>query len=445
MLSLDSVPTWLIVLVAIYLSLPLVFYYIIPYVFYGDRSTRKRIIIYVLGDLGHSPRMCYHARSFSDKKFQVELCGYVDSKLPDFISNDSNITVHPIPRIAEFGMIRKVIFQVICIIGQLWELRGSDYLLMQNPPCIPILPIVAFYRLTGCKLIIDWHNLAYSILALKFNENQWHPLVLVAWVIEFIFSKAADYHLTVTEAMKKYLVCNFKINEKRCVVLYDRPASQFKPFDSTKENRSNALRQAPFLKGLVPEDFDIEKGDKVIVTSTSFTPDEDIGVLFSALKIYESSVQKFDENLPKILCFVTGKGPLKESFVKEVNDHKWNHVHIEFLWLSSEDYPRLLQLCDYGVSLHKSSSGLDLPMKILDMFGSGLPVMTMNYPTINELVVQDVNGVMFTDRREMHEALIFLMKDSKVNQKLKDGAIAESKNKWEPTWEKSMEQLKIIR
>lgn len=48
----------------------------------------------------------------------------------------------------------------------------------------------------------------------------------------------------------------------------------------------------------------------LLITSTSYTPDEDLGLLLNALQIY--SQKKRDNNkLPDIHLIVTGAGPLK--------------------------------------------------------------------------------------------------------------------------------------
>ena len=51
--------------------------------------------------------------------------------------------------------------------------------ILQNPPSIPTLALVQVAaRLRSSKLIIDWHNLGYTILALKLGNS--HPFVKIA-------------------------------------------------------------------------------------------------------------------------------------------------------------------------------------------------------------------------------------------------------------------------
>src|SRR5581483_5388660 len=56
-----------------------------------------RAAVVVVGDLGRSPRMQYHARALAATGAEVDFVGYEGAPLPTFISANPRIHVHIVP------------------------------------------------------------------------------------------------------------------------------------------------------------------------------------------------------------------------------------------------------------------------------------------------------------------------------------------------------------
>ncbi|KAJ3986328.1 mannosyltransferase [Lentinula detonsa] len=429
-----------------------------------SEHTLRSVAILVLGDIGRSPRMMYHAESFAENGFMTYVIGYGGSKpipalerLPKvelrYLSEPPAILRSlPFVLLAPF----KIIHQITSILRELLIHAGEppEYILVQNPPSIPTLAIVWLVgKIRGSKVIIDWHNLGYSILELKLPKT--HLYVRIAKWFEATFGRVAYAHLFVTEAMRDFLVKEWNLVGEK-VVLHDRPPKHFHRCSAQEIHDLFTKLQTPFsqyksLQNFLPESrtpFSTPLTDRkpspesstatspipdldpisataptyeniqpprlrpdrpaLVVSSTSWTPDEDFGILLDALKQYEQRARELSEadngkKLPKILMAVTGKGPQRDEYMKKINrlQAEWHWVRCISLWLEAEDYPIFLGSADLGVSLHSSSSGRDLPMKVVDMFGCGLPVCALNFECLPELVKDGRNGLVFNNSEEL--------------------------------------------
>uniref|UniRef100_A0A915HZH7 Glycosyltransferase n=1 Tax=Romanomermis culicivorax TaxID=13658 RepID=A0A915HZH7_ROMCU len=71
----------------------------------------------------------------------------------------------------------------------------------------------------------------------------------------------------------------------------------------------------------------------------------------------------------------------------------------------------MLACADLGVSLHYSSSGLDLPMKAVDMLGCALPILSADFLCVRELIDDGKNGFLFENAEKLADLLILLLID----------------------------------
>ncbi|EIW86333.1 glycosyltransferase family 33 protein [Coniophora puteana RWD-64-598 SS2] len=403
--------------------------------------------------------MMYHAESFAKNEFDTYVVGYRGSKPVASLTSLPHVHLtwlHEPPRILSMlpfilGGPLKVVHQVLSILTVLLlEIeKPPEFIIVQNPPSIPTLPLLYLVSLLrGSKLIIDWHNLGYTILALKLKVT--HPLVKVAKWIEATFGRRAYAHLFVTDAMREHLEREWGLIGQK-VVLHDRPPSHFRRA-SPQEIHGLFLRLTPLLTASNRSAMDaflpsysaplstplteatITSADQtddssppnkpaaapgpysrvgmpsmrsdrpaLVVSSTSWTPDEDFGILLEALQTYEQRARQAAGGLPRLWVLITGKGPLRGSYMSQVGklQEEWRYVRCASVWLEAEDYPVLLGSADFGVCLHSSSSALDLPMKVVDMFGCGLPVCALDFKCLPELVQHGKNGLVFKNADEL--------------------------------------------
>ncbi len=427
----------------------------------GKERSANRVQVLVLGDIGRSPRMQYHALSIGKHEVQVDLIGYLESDIhPDILANPAVIKVHALDLTPEYLRTKDnrlfMLYGPLKVLFQIWTLwivlgyrtRPARWLLVQNPPSIPTLfiaQIICFLRHT--RLVIDWHNFGYSILALRLGNA--HPLVQISRLHERIFARAAYAHLCVTDAMSRVLKRDHNISPE-IRSLHDRPASKFRVLSN--EQRQHFLDDLPTL--LYPEDGQkrheciatiagVKKGSaKLLISSTSWTPDEDFSILLDALIKYSDLAITTHPELPEILAIITGKGPQRADFLSRISqlkaEGKLEMVTIETAFLSIDDYARLLGSADLGVSLHTSSSGVDLPMKVVDMFGAGLPVAGWGeFEAWPELVHEGINGKSFSDAAGLQAVLVQLFgADKGLLEKLKEGAVEEGKKRWDDEWDR---------
>lgn len=265
---------------------------------------------------------------------------------------------------------------------------------------------------------------------------KWYEIILGKFL--------GNANLAVTDAMARELQ-GPKFNLKNPVyTLHDRPLELFQPIASAKA-RKDFLSRLPETKPHVKNIMDGTM--RLIVSSTSWTPDEDFSILLESLVKYANPTEDDTSSEPPspILAIITGKGPEKEKYlelIKQIQDNgKLPGIKILTAWLSNRDYASLLACADLGISLHKSSSGVDLPMKVVDMFGAGLPVAAYcAFESFSELVKEGQNGCGFETPAELTDILqrLFSEKGQDELAMLKKGAIQEGSLRWDEEWDRVM-------
>ena len=357
--------------------------------------------------------MQYHALALAVNAGDVDLVGLEGAPLHAALTAEPRVHSHRLPDRAfksrlSRGRARFMLMsaarasmQASRLLTMLLRLPKPDVILVQNPPAIPTMAAAwAAARIRGARLVIDWHNLSHTILAVRLGEQ--HRAVRAVARSERRWARRADGHLTVSKSLADWLQREWKV---RAAVSYDRPPDFFsKP----------SLEASSDLWHRVAREFSLgPRRIPVVVAPTSWTPDEDFDLLLEALERAErmltTKLGKSDGSAPDLAVLLTGRGEMKTTFEKRLERRNLKRIAVRTLWLEPADYPTLIGMADAGLCLHQSSSGLDLPMKLADFRGAGVPVCAFDYgPVLGEVLTPGREGVMFHEPGQLATVLIAL-------------------------------------
>lgn len=185
-----------------------------------------------------------------------------------------------------------------------------------------------------------------------------------------------------------------------------------------------------YFKGDGLDKIHLNNRPYIAVCASSWTLDENMQLLFDALRIYDKTEAKHG-----IHVFITGKGPLRKRFIDSMKIENFQKIKIFSAWLSYEDYCNLLRIADFGISLHYSASGLDLPMKVIDYIGSELPTFSIRYECIEELVTDGFNGFLFDNAEEFAYLLTRHLESEPASNHILHSLAKNTKHYFQQTWE----------
>ena len=405
----------------------------------NNKESRNFLLI-VLGDICRSPRINNHAQEILKKKNNnVTIFSYKSHKLPLNLTSEKVKILEFSERLLNFIKIfpsflyyfLRIYIEIFQLIFFLYKTRNSsyDFILIQNPPCFYILPIIFLYKkFFKSQLIVDCHNFGYTLLSTK------NKLIVTFYkFFEIFFLRlCSDLVFCVSENMKKVL--KNKWHFKKISVLYDRPnKTKFKKLSNLeKYNFLNKFTEFKTSKNT--NIFFTKKNDKFIkienspillLSNSSYSIDDDFNKLLTALKLYEES-----KNKKNIILIMSGSGPNKKDWSRKFLSQNFKKIKIYFKWFTDEDYPLICGSVDFGISLHNSKSKVDLPIKILDVFACETPAIVYYYSdTIDELVKDKVNGVFFRSDKELFDILEKIV-DGKINIKRRFNL-----GNWKEEWE----------
>jgi beta-1,4-mannosyltransferase len=373
----------------------------------------RRVAVVVLGDLGRSLRMLNHARELAGSGWRVDLIGFRETPLPPWV--DASIGVRRIPSfesvrargpvaaLLAFALVRQALLGAA--LGRGLASR-FDAILVQAPPSFPALPIALLAaRLRGARVVVDWQNTTEAMLRLRLGRGgpirEW--IAAACGKLEIRLGRSAEVSLCTTPELVAFL-----------------------------RRGGIEARELPDLacEASVPEEA---RDGSTIVSPSSWSEDDDFDLFLAAAPRLDALLAR--RQLRARFVF-SGVGERRAWFEAQCAALRLDRIRIETTFVAPADYPRLLRTAAFGLSLHRSAAGLDLPLKIVEMHANGTPVCALDSsPAIRERIRDGELGVLFSSPEEMAARVASLLDpENPLLAAMRRNVAAEPRERWTDAW-----------
>lgn len=375
--------------------------------------------------------MLAHVGSLLDAGHEVDLVGSGRTPLPSVLQDAPRLHVHVVDtghpgRVGRLGVavamgIRGVRLGWRLSRTLLWEIPPPDVMLVQVPPSLPTVPVaVLAARLRRATLIVDWHNLGWSVLALRLGTR--HALVRATRYTELALGRRADGHVAVSSVLSRWLA---ERGMGPVAVLHDG-VSSIRPFP--------------------PARTDLPRDPLVVVAPMGWTRDDDLPLLGEAIRLLTKRIGAATGYRKTLRLIVSGNGPLRADWSPRLRALAGDGLRIETPDVSVDEYPTLLASAHLGLSIHRSSSAMDLPMKVVEFRAVGLPVLALEDDAPLEEIAPPGCGVLrYGSGEELAERLFTMLGEIDAETGLLARLTAEARShhpaSWETEWTRVMTPL----
>jgi len=357
--------------------------------------------------------MLNHARAFRQRGWRVTLAGTLENALPDDLANDGAVNVWALR--AGAGTLLRNLFSLT---RRLAADESWSVAFVQNPPGFPAVFAAWLAGASrGAPVVVDWHNLGFTLFALAPRRSRF-AVNVYRW-LEKIPALSAGLHVSVSRALARRLAL------KTARVIHDAPSRR-------AVVKRPAIDRAEWWRRVWPD----RPGPRVdahwVAAPSSWGRDEDLDALRRVAHLAATRSALWRDS--RLIVVATGRGAGREAFERALRDLPAGPIEIRTGWLPPGAYPEFLTLADAGLCLHVSSSGVDLPMKLADFRGAGLPALVRDYGPVLDELSAETSMIRFRTDDELETQLRCVARGEVVRAP----AVADGPA-WETKWESGLE------